>query len=103
MFVCPSLHEGFGLPVLEAMAAGTPVACSRVTALPETAGNAAAFFDPLDTDDIAAVLVALLDHAEMRDRLRTRGLARARGFTWQDCAERTCEVYDEAAAERGLR
>ncbi len=103
VFVCPSLHEGFGLPVLEAMAAGTPVACSRVTALPETAGNAAAFFDPFDTDDIAAVLVALLDHAEMRDKLRTRGLARARGFTWQDCAERTCEVYDEAAAERGLR
>ena len=99
----PSLHEGFGLPILEAMAAGTPVACSRATALPETAGNAAAFFDPLDTDDIAATLVALLEHPQMRDRLRARGLARAGSFTWQDCARRTCDVYEQAAAERGRR
>ena len=103
VFVCPSLHEGFGLPVLEAMAAGTPVACSRATALPETAGNAATFFDPSDADDIAATLVALLDHPQMLEKFRQRGLARAPSFTWQDCARQTCEVYEQAATERGLR
>jgi len=103
LVVCPSLHEGFGLPVLEAMASGTPVACSRAAALPETAGDAAAFFDPLDLDEIAATLAALLDDEHTRRELAQRGLARACGFTWPDCALATCDVYEQAAADRGRR
>lgn len=92
--VFPSLYEGFGMPVLEAMAVGTPVACSRAGSLPEVAGDAAVLFDPLDPEAIAAGILAALADA---DGLRARGLARAAGFTWDACARAHDAVYTALA------
>jgi glycosyltransferase involved in cell wall biosynthesis len=93
--VQPSFAEGFGLPVLEAQAAGTPVACSDLPALREAAGDAAVFFDPHDAASIAAALTALLGDEEKRNLLRKRGWERAKDFTWRRAAERTAEVYED--------
>jgi alpha-1,3-rhamnosyl/mannosyltransferase len=98
-FVYPSLYEGFGLPPLEAMACGTPVITSRVSALPEVVGNAALLIDPLDVDGLADALRRMWDDDALRADLRTRGLARARLYTWENTARLTLEVY--AAALRG--
>ena len=92
--VQPSFAEGFGLPVLEAQAAGTPVACSDLPALREAAGDAAVFFDPHDVASIAAALGALLGDEEKRNLLRKRGRERALQFTWSRTAERTARIYD---------
>jgi glycosyltransferase involved in cell wall biosynthesis len=92
--VLPSFAEGFGLPVLEAQAAGTPVACSDLAALREAAGDAAVFFDPADVASIAAALGALLGDEEKRNLLRKRGRERAAQFTWSRVAERTVRIYD---------
>jgi len=88
MLVFPSLHEGFGFPVIEAMALGVPVVTSNVTALPEVAGNAALFADPNDTASIAAMMKQILDSPALADELRVRGQARAGQFRWDTtCAE----------------
>ncbi len=92
--VLPSFEEGFGLPVIEAMACGSPVACSRSAALPEVGGDAAAYFDPHDADAIAAALERiLLASPDERSELQRRGLQRSRQFTWSACADRHREVY----------
>lgn len=93
----PSLHEGFGLPVIEGMACGCPVACSRTTATGEVAGDAALIFDPANIDEMAHSLHAVLTDSGERDRLRQRGLERAAEFHWQRTARETLEVYEAVA------
>jgi glycosyltransferase involved in cell wall biosynthesis len=97
-FVFPSLYEGFGLPVLEAMARGVPVACSDTSSLPEVAGDAALLFDPRDEYAIAQAFGRLLKDEELRGRLRALGLARAERFTWERTARLTLESYERAVA-----
>jgi glycosyltransferase involved in cell wall biosynthesis len=97
-FVFPSLAEGFGLPVLEAMLRGTPVASSNTTSLPEVAGDAALLFDPLDVEAIAVAIRRILDDDALADRLRTAGLERAKRFSWEETARKTLESYRKASA-----
>lgn len=92
----PSLYEGFGLPALEAMACGTPVACSDASALPEVAGEAALYFDPRNVASIIDALRGLLDDADLRADLEERGLRRAAKFSWSRVANETRAVYDLA-------
>ncbi|HEX9793012.1 MAG TPA: glycosyltransferase family 1 protein [Planctomycetota bacterium] len=94
--VLPSRYEGFGMPVLEAMAAGTPVLCSHRGALPEVAGGAARLFDPDDDDGLAGLLQEIDQDAALRDTLRAAGRERARPFTWERCAGETLQAYRNA-------
>jgi glycosyltransferase involved in cell wall biosynthesis len=102
-FVFASINEGCGIPILEAMRRGVPVACARASALPEVAGDAARYFDPYDVQAIAEAIIELLgDEALARD-LAARGLQRQAQFTWERSAQQTLDFYSRAwlAAGRG--
>lgn len=95
-FVFPSLHEGFGLPIIEAMACGCPVITSDRTACPETAGGAAELVNPRSVDQLIAAMETLLEDPERHHELRGKGLAWARELSWEQCARRHLEVFEEA-------
>ena len=95
-FVYPALYEGFGLPVLEAMARGVPTLCSNTSSLPEVAGDAALGFDPASVREIAAAVETVLTDATLAERLSTRGRARAERFSWDETARLTLQVYEKA-------
>ncbi len=97
-FVLPSLAEGFGFPVLEAMARGTPVACSRASSLPEVGGDSALYFDPFDNHAIAEALQRLLSETKLRASLRGTGFEQARRFSWEAAARSTVSSYERALA-----
>jgi len=94
----PSLYEGFGLPVLEAMACGTPVVTSSVSALPEVAGDAALLVDPKDVTALAEAMERALADEALHADLRARGLERAREFSWEKAARETVQVYEAVAS-----
>jgi glycosyltransferase involved in cell wall biosynthesis len=99
LLVLPSLEEGFGLPVVEAMAAGLPVVCSRGSALEEVAGDAAELVDPRDPTALAHAIERLLDDPDAAEALRRRGLERSRRFDWQDTAARTLAFYHKVLGQ----
>lgn len=95
IFAFPSLMEGFGLPVLEAMAVGTPVICSNTASLPEVVGNAAITFDPRNLNDIRNALYTVMNDENLRKQMRTRGLERAQHLSWRRTADTTWMAYEE--------
>jgi len=99
-FVYPSLFEGVGLPVLEAMASGVPVLTSATSSLPEIAGDAALTVNPRSEEEIAAALARLSDDRALREMLSTKGRTRAREFSWETAARRTLEIYRSACPGR---
>jgi glycosyltransferase involved in cell wall biosynthesis len=95
LFVYPSLYEGFGLPVVEAMACGAPVITSNTSSLPEVAGEAALLVEPTSVEELVAAVRRLLNDKGLQVEMAARGLKRAARFTWEDTARRTAEVYRE--------
>ena len=101
LFLFPSLYEGFGLPVLEAMSCGTAVVASNAASLPEIAGDAAVLVDPQDPEALAAAIADLLTDVSRRKELARRGRERAQLFSWNNTVAQTVEVYESVAARHG--
>jgi alpha-1,3-rhamnosyl/mannosyltransferase len=95
LFAFPSLYEGFGLPVLEAMACGVPVVCSNGSSLPEVAGDAALLVDPLDADGLAEAMARVLEDADLRWEMVARGEEQAARFTWERAAGQLVGVFED--------
>jgi len=100
IFTFPSFYEGFGIPILEAMACGRAVACSRTSAMPEVAGKSAVLFDPHSIEGMMAAMRDLLRNTEMRARMERAGVQNASRFTWRGTAQMTLDVYHEVAGAR---
>jgi len=96
LLVMPSRIEGFGLPVLEAMACGTPVVCSRAASLPEVGGEAVMYFDPQSLEDLADSIEQVLSSSELRESLKAKGLERSARFTWKESVEKHVQLYQAA-------
>ena len=101
LFILPSLYEGFGFPILEAMAAGTPVVCSNASALPEVAGDAALLFDPHNVEAMRETTRRVLEDEALRAELIERGLERAKIFSWERCAKETLSVLEKVTGNDG--
>jgi glycosyltransferase involved in cell wall biosynthesis len=99
VLVFPSLFEGFGIPLVEAMASGCPVACSNVSSLPEVIGEAGVMFDPNSPEDIAEKIWAVWSDTDRQLQMKETGLERAKLFNWKDTALKTLAVYNQAAAK----
>jgi glycosyltransferase involved in cell wall biosynthesis len=99
VFILPSLYEGFGLPVLEAMACGCPVITSNISSMPEVAGDAAVLVNPYSVEEIASVIEKVLSDERLRASMRNKGLERAKQFSWEKTAGETLQVYEETYAE----
>ena len=93
LFIFPSLYEGFGLPVIEAMACGTAVTCSHTSSLPEVGGDAALYFNPLNTEEMAQQIGHLLTDTTLRKELAAKGLIQAQKFSWRNTATTTLQIY----------
>jgi alpha-1,3-rhamnosyl/mannosyltransferase len=91
--VYPSIYEGFGLPILEAMASGTPVITSNLSSMPEVGGQAAMLIDPSNQEQLRNALIEVLQDLDLRERLTTAGIQHARLYRWQTCAQATAEIY----------
>jgi len=102
LFVFPSIYEGFGMPVLEAMACGSPVITSNTTSLPEVAGDAAILVNPLDAHELGEAMVRVLSDEKLREALKAKGFERVKQFTWERTARRTLEVYRELCATEAV-
>ena len=96
-FVLPSLYEGFGLPILEAMQYGCPVITSNVSSLPEAGGDAALYVNPLDVDDIVKNLELIIQNSELRNKLKKKGYEQVKKFSWEKTARETLRVLEEVA------
>ncbi len=97
LVVYPSLAEGWGLPVVEALALGVPVATSQTTAMPEAGGEHARYFDPTDVDSMAQIIGAALEDRDGFDKIRQSAMERARSFTWRKAAQTTLNAYSEVS------
>ena len=100
LFVYPSLYEGFGLPVLKAMASGVPVVASDTTSLPEVVGDAGVLVNPYDINELRDGMLQVLDNQEMRKKFSEEGLERAKHFPWEQCAQKTVAVYEKVVGKR---
>jgi len=95
LFVYPSLYEGFGMPLLEAMASGVPIVASRTSSIPEVVGEAGVLVDPLSISDVSEAILKLLDNSSLRSSYREKGIQRAKQFTWERAAQETLKIYQE--------